>query len=706
MLWAHGVWQNADQSSRIWRSSDLFHSKLFGTMTAIREHWRGEELREQFWGSYILKTDQKAAREALKGENYAYLTIVNTPGEVVIAGKQEACQRVIDRLDCHALPMPFDAAIHNPAMEATYPDFVKLYTNPTDPQTDIQFYSAADYTPLPLIENQLARDIARMTCNPVDFPRLVNQVYQDGTRIFIEVGPQKTCSRWIEKILSERRHAAIPINKKYQPDFEGVLKVLSLLISHQVPVNLAPLTSQASPASDAKLKQNKGQGQFPSPPVDRPHAINQPAREGLSQHLSRHAERIARGHETFLKQQTRHLESTARLIQLQLGSAPQTTPPPSPSALYTKAQIAAFAKGDPRDCFGDLYTPFQGRRFPRLPNGALQLIDRVLDIQGTQGKANPGATLVSQYRVPHQAWFLEENNPYLSHVSLMEIALQPCGFLSAYLGSILNKPEVDFYFRNLNGEGKVHNWLPLPGKTITNRVELISSSTLNDSIIQEYAFQLSCQGQVLYGGTSSFGYFPAAMLANQAGLDRGKKVPPWKETHPGAGSWIDIPSPPSFSLTQKNADLPRPSRLWFAPKGGIHQNGYLYLTRAINPRDWYFKAHFYQDPVMPGSLGVELMAQALKQVPFQMGFPDQIIWRIKPHTLTTWKYRGQIPPEPDSIQLELHVKQKVLSGPTFSLTADASLWKNNLRIYQVEDLAFEGFIKDLSTHEYQKDIST
>ena len=80
--------------------------------------------------------------------------------------------------------------------------------------------------------------MALMTCNPVDFTRLVNQVYDDGARIFIEVGPQKTCSRWIEKILQDKPHAVIPINKKYQQDLHGVLKVIAMLLSHRVELDL------------------------------------------------------------------------------------------------------------------------------------------------------------------------------------------------------------------------------------------------------------------------------------------------------------------------------------------------------------------------------------------------------------------------------------------------------------------------------------
>ena len=33
--------------------------------------------------------------------------------------------------------------------------------------------------------------------------------------------------------------------------------------------------------------------------------------------------------------------------------------------------------------------------------------------------------------------------------------------------------------------------------------------------------------------------------------------------------------------------------------------------KAIVADQWFFKAHFYQDPVQPGSLGLEALLQAL-----------------------------------------------------------------------------------------------
>lgn len=720
MLWAHDIWQNAPQSSETWQESPLFKDRLFGPKTAVREYLNLEDSRENddFWGSYILKASRQEVQSVIEGKNRAYMTIINAPGEVVIAGLDTACREVISTLDCHALPMPFDAVIHNPAMQSTYDDFVNLYTNDVDPEDGILFYSAAEYQPLILKKDNLARDIARMTCEQVDFPRLVHTVYQGGPRIFIEVGPQKTCSRWIEKILQGQDHAVIPINKKYQADGKGVLKVLALLFSHQVPMDLSPLyDSRRAPDGKDEIQPPSREdvpGRSTVLPGASPRTTG-PLEEGGNGHaqeetgvhqtapdsspftryyrnLDRLTSRTAQSHRAFLDHQAQTMGHLKDMVALKLavmkGADGQADPQPP---LFSEEDIRAFTLGDPQECFGPSYAVFEGRRIPRLPNGPFRFIDRVVDIGGRSGKVETGSWLESEVDLPAQDWYFSGTASGLPYVAIMEIALQPCGFLSAYLGSTLDKPHTDFYFRNLDGEGSLVFQPPFKGRIVKNRVELLSTSRMGEIIIQKYAFRLSCQGQIFYRGETSFGYFTSSALDNQVGLDKGRRVPTWKEQHGDRGRWM---YPTSAGEDRQHIEpsqpaLPRIDNLWVAAQGGQFNRGYLYLQYPIRDRSWYFDAHFHQDPVMPGSLGVELMSQALQKGSRDLGLPEGSSWRIKPGSTTHWKYRGQVTRRDRRIQLEIHIKEIIHKDQHITLTAKGSLWNNDLRIYEVDPLVLE-----------------
>jgi len=700
MLWANRIWQNAEESSNSWKQSSLFKDQLVGKMKAVRRHWSDHKFPPNFWKSYILKAEYQKAHQACEREPLVYLTIKNTSTEVVISGEKEACQRVIMDLDCHALPMPFNTVIHNPTMDSTYQAFTELYTNQTNPNPGIRFFSAADYQELSLNESSLAESMARMTCNQVDFPKLVNEVYDSGARIFLEVGPQKTCSRWIEKILKNKPHAVIPLNKKYQPDFHGILKVISLLLSNGVGLNLEPLFPDLARLSTKEAVEESSDLPINPQTQISPAELNIPAMESKSPNFSKdyfsHLERISsdmgRSHQEYLNQQQTLTRNLVRVMEIQAGAQPKTKLKQYKAEyLYSRKQIEAFTSGDHRECFGDSFSGFGERRIPRLPNGELQFIDRVLTIEGEPKQIREGSALTSEFVLPDMSWFRNGITTSLPPVSVMEIALQPCGFLSAYMGSIIGRESQDLYFRNLDGEGIVIGWPDSGDEVITNHVKLLSSNSLEDVIIQNYAFELFWGNKPFYKGASSFGYFPSAMLANQVGLDGDQHRSIWFKENPRAGIWKEKKPKSKNSQINSRAHLPEIDRLWISESGGSNSRGYIYLEQKIPADAWFYKAHFYQDPVMPGSLGVEIMARALTAAVDTWGLPAGLNWRMSTGTKTSWKYRGQITPDIREIQIDLHLTDLIQTTNGWKIIADGHLWKDNKRIYQVKDLSLESY---------------
>ncbi len=53
---------------------------------------------------------------------------------------------------------------------------------------------------------------------------------------------------------------------------------------------------------------------------------------------------------------------------------------------------------------------------------------------------------------------------------------------------------------------------------------------------------------------------------------------------------------------------------------------------------------------------------------------------------TSWKYRGQILPSAGLMRLEVHISRIERRDGQIVLRADASLWRDQLRIYEVREL--------------------
>ncbi|MEH2080621.1 MAG: PfaB family protein [Nostoc sp.] len=245
MMSAQGVWSNFSGGSNTLNSSPLFGDKLSGPKNAVREYWGlTDSPNNNFWNTYVLMATPSQVRECLKHENHVYLTQINTPEEVLIAGEDAACKRVIQTLGCNAFPAPFDHVIHCEAMRSQYEEIKKVNTLPSQNLPGIVFYSAADYQPIAVESEAIAHNIAKGLCQELDFPRLVNRVYGDGVRIFLEAGAGSVCSRWIDKILGSKEHITVSLNRRGMDDHVSMVKALAKLLSHQVNLDLSPLYSK------------------------------------------------------------------------------------------------------------------------------------------------------------------------------------------------------------------------------------------------------------------------------------------------------------------------------------------------------------------------------------------------------------------------------------------------------------------------------
>ncbi len=387
--------------------------------------------------------------------------------------------------------------------------------------------------------------------------------------------------------------------------------------------------------------------------------------------------------------------------------------PKAKPALFTDEQIVHFATGDIEACFGPEFAIYKQppakagdppRRPPRTPNGYLQVMHRVLSVEGERHDFDNTTKCIAEYDVAQDVWFCTENSyPSFSPYSmLMEIALQPNGFLTSHIGSTLLYPDCNLYFRNLDGRGRLIKEVDLRGKTIENRSTMYSTSAVMNNIIQKFTFELLVDGEAFYEGDAVFGFFTADSLSNQVGMDKGKKLLPWyKEAAIPSAQLIEIDLQSEAAQNRfyaAKADKPyyhlAGGMLDFIDEsivvvdGGKYGKGYVHSLNRIDASDWFYPCHFYQDPVMPGSLGVEAMIQSIQVYVLQQdlakGFKNPHFGLVEDEA--KWCYRGQIIPTNKIMTLEIHIKEIRESAGRIDIVVDGNLWKDGLRIYSVENI--------------------
>ncbi|GIU16640.1 MULTISPECIES: beta-ketoacyl synthase N-terminal-like domain-containing protein [unclassified Shewanella] len=368
---------------------------------------------------------------------------------------------------------------------------------------------------------------------------------------------------------------------------------------------------------------------------------------------------------------------------------------------FTPYHMFEFATGNIENCFGPEFSIYRGMIPPRTPCGDLQVTTRVIEVNGKRGDFKKPSSCIAEYEVPADAWYFDKNShgAVMPYSILMEISLQPNGFISGYMGTTLGFPGLELFFRNLDGSGELLRDVDLRGKTIRNDSRLLSTVMAGTNIIQSFSFELSVDNEPFYRGTAVFGYFKGDALKDQLGLDNGKVTQPWHVANGVAattkvnlldksGRHFNAPAnQPHYRLA--GGQLNFIDSVEIVDNGGTEGLGYLYAERTIDPSDWFFQFHFHQDPVMPGSLGVEAIIETMQTYAISKdlgaGFKNpkfgQILSNIK------WKYRGQINPLNKQMSMDVSITSVKDEDGKKVITGNASLSKDGLRIYEVFDIA-------------------
>jgi PfaB family protein len=350
--------------------------------------------------------------------------------------------------------------------------------------------------------------------------------------------------------------------------------------------------------------------------------------------------------------------------------------------LYDSARILAFAIGKPSEAFGAPYEIFDHqRKIARLPGPPFQFIDRITAISGEPWKLVAGATVEAEYDVPVDAWYFRESRqPQMPFSVLLEIGLQPCGWLAAYLGSALTSP-IDLSFRNLDGKAVQHRAVTPASGTLTVHVKITRISSSGGMIIQGYDFVVSDSDGPVYSGDTVFGFFSKESLAQQVGVRDAKLyAPPAAELNRARS----FPYPPAAPFPAEMLRMVDSIDL-FVPDGGPAGLGFIRGSKQINPEEWFFKAHFFEDPVCPGSLGLESFLQLLKVVAVERWGGDEhsIFETVALGQEQRWNYRGQIVPTNQLVQIEAVITSVDEAGHL--LKANGFLSVDGRTIYQLHD---------------------
>ena len=279
---------------------------------------------------------------------------------------------------------------------------------------------------------------------------------------------------------------------------------------------------------------------------------------------------------------------------------------------------------------------------------------------------------------------------------LLEAALQPCVWTASYVGSTLTS-ESDFLFRNLDGTGTITAEVFPQSGTLRTVVDVKGISRSSGMIITSFHVQCflgeGADAVPVYDLDTVFGFFPPSAFENQAGLP----------TTDAQRELLERPSETRVDLTARPARFCEGSLRLAEPmllmidrltlldhEGGAAGLGECRAEKDVDAGEWFFKAHFFQDPVQPGSLGLEAMVQLLQLAMLEQDMDQGLTApRFEPIALDqplTWLYRGQVIPDDELVTITMELTERGEDGGGPWLRGDASLWVDGRRIYEARGL--------------------
>ncbi len=180
-----------------------------------------------------------------------YLAMDNCPHQTVLVGSKDAAERGIEELRRRGIIyelLPFDRPYHTPMFQA-YAEgagsefFGRL---PISAPT-IETYSCTTASHYPSNANEIQQLFVDHWVRPVLFTQTVNQMYSDGVRLFIEVGPRGNLTAFVSDILRGRPHLAMPANVARRSGLTQLNHLVGVLAAQGVGMRLDYLYARRDP---------------------------------------------------------------------------------------------------------------------------------------------------------------------------------------------------------------------------------------------------------------------------------------------------------------------------------------------------------------------------------------------------------------------------------------------------------------------------
>ena len=226
----------------------LYAAGAVGPDTLLRlARRRGELMREaaaEPSAMLAVTASWDQAAGAIEQVPGVWLANDNAPRQVVLAGTREALEAAAARLSGQGIGTMWlnaAAAFHSPLVAAAAGPLLDFLRAADVRAPSVKVYAGADATVYPDDQDELRRRLADQLTAPVRFLDVINAMYADGVRTFVEVGPGSVLTGLAGQILGDREHTTVCLDRRGRAGLAVLLDGLGRLAVRGVAMDAAAL---------------------------------------------------------------------------------------------------------------------------------------------------------------------------------------------------------------------------------------------------------------------------------------------------------------------------------------------------------------------------------------------------------------------------------------------------------------------------------
>ena len=208
-----------------------------------------------------------------KSSGSIVIAMDNCPNQVVLCCKDPSTLgsslELLKKQGAICQVLPFSRPYHTSLFEPARKHLNELFDWGSFSAPQVPVYSCLSAGQLPSDSAELRRFGIEQWLNPVRFRETIESMYNDGVRIFLEVGPKAQLTGFVNDILKNKDHLAVASNVQYRSGITQLHHALGLLAAHGISMDLQCLYKRRRPQPvnlDASAAEHVAEAK-PEPPL-------------------------------------------------------------------------------------------------------------------------------------------------------------------------------------------------------------------------------------------------------------------------------------------------------------------------------------------------------------------------------------------------------------------------------------------------------